>query len=330
MVSHTTRLTETRVIRLRSGIEFSLPGAMMKLDVVQKVITNPHFVKLAVQAASCMRDDLINILTQIEQIYYCEYVKCFDASTLRSTIRDVADAAFKYADSVKDLYYFCNQSNISEIKENLSKGNSKPLCQFVQRKSFYIEETISHHSFFCASLDAVRVALSTAAEDVVKNQSKAKLKKNATRAVGGSTTAAVLVGGATVSFVAGYFTFGIGTAIGLPLTAAVGATTGIVTHFVANDFHKAEKALRNHAGKFASLKDIAEKINEPIIVLNRQVVTFDRRHRSLQHMEQHHDYHSCCSTLDSLYELSSTQYPTITQLLDDIQLIKDRISATEV
>ena len=294
------------------------------MEVVARVFTNHHFINAAGEAVSRMRNDLINILGQIELIYHCCYLKSFDATALKSAIRDVAHAAFKYADSVKDLYYFCNQSNFLEIKENLGNNNSELLYQFVRRKSFYIEEAKSHHSLFCACLDIVRVELSEAANEVVKNQSKAKLKKNATRAVGGGATTAVVVGGTTISLVAGYFTFGIGTAIGLPITAVVGAATGVVTHFVAEDFRKTEKALRTYSEQFASFKDIAEKINEPVNTLNREITTFERRHRSLEHME-HHDYHTCCCTLDTLYEISSQQYPIIAQLLQDIQHFKDEL-----
>jgi len=297
------------------------------MDVAVRVITNPNFINAVGrlgEAANCMRNDLISILNQVEKIYHCQYLKCFDATALKSAIRDVAIGAFRYADSVKDLYYFCNQSNFLEIKENLINDNNDLLYQFVQRKSFYIDEAKSHHSSFCACLDNVRVELTTAANEVVKNQSKAKLRKNASRAVGGSATAAVITAGTTISVAAGYFTFGIGTAIGLPITAVAGVTVGIVTHFVAEDFRKTEKVLRTYAEQFASLNNIAEKINEPVDAISRETVTFERQHRSLQCME-HHDSHTICCTLDILREISTQQYPIIIQLLKDIQRFKDEI-----
>jgi len=297
------------------------------MDVAVRLITNHNFIKAVNrlgEAANYMRNDLICILNQVEEIYNCQYLECFDAIALKSAIRDVANGAFRYADSVKDLYYFCNQSNFLEIKENLINNNNDLLFQFVQRKSFYIEEAKSHHSSFCACLDNVRMELTTAANEVVKNQSKAKLRKNASRAVGGSATAAVITAGTTISVAAGYFTFGIGTAIGLPITAVAGVTAGVVTHFVAEDFYKTEKALRTYADKFASLNNIAEKIKEPVDALSRGTVTFERQHRSLQLME-HHDNHTICCTLDMLYEISTQQYPIIVQLVKDIQRFKDEV-----
>ena len=83
---------------------------------------------------------------------------------------------------------------------------------------------------------------------------EAKVAKNLTRGIGGATTGAVVAGSAAVgigaSVVAGAFTFGVGTVIGLVATAAISgvvgvggvAIGGVVTHTVASSFKEAEDA----------------------------------------------------------------------------------------
>ena len=292
---------------------------------IAKIVSSEHVVRAGSDAAGCMRRDLISILTEVEQIYHCQYVKSFDATALKVIVKEVADTAIKFADCVNDLYYFCIQSNFLEIKEGLRNKDSAPLLRFLDRKRFYIEETKSHHSSFCGSLSNAREVCSTGADELVNYQSKARVRKNAARGVGGTAAAATLAGGTTVSIVAGYFTFGIGTAIGLPITFLAAITAGAITHFVAQDFRKTEKTLRKHANQFASIKDIAERIYEPVNIIVRQFVCFERQHKSMQHM-QHYDYHICCCTLNRLYEISTQQYAEIVQLLEDIERFRNALN----
>jgi len=157
------------------------------------------------------------------------------------------------------------------------------------------------------------------------DQKQESVMKNTARGVGGTAAAATLASGTTVSIVAGYFTFGIGTVIGLPITFLATFTAGAVTHFVAQDFRKTEKTLRKHADQFASCKDLADKLKEPVNIIIRQFICFERNHGFLQSME-HYDYHICCCALDKLYEISSQQYPVILQTLEDIECIKSALN----
>ena len=83
---------------------------------------------------------------------------------------------------------------------------------------------------------------------------EARNAKRLTKGIGSATTGAVVAGSAAVgistSIVAGAFTFGVGTVIGLVATAAVSGVVGIggvaigsvATHTVASSFKKAEDA----------------------------------------------------------------------------------------
>ena len=63
--------------------------------------------------------------------------------------------------------------------------------------------------------------------------------------VGGAATTATIVGGTAASIIAGVFSLGIGTVIGLPLTAAASITAGAVTQVVAEEYADAEGVFRN-------------------------------------------------------------------------------------
>ena len=78
---------------------------------------------------------------------------------------------------------------------------------------------------------------------------KARNAKNLTRGIGGATTAAVVAGGGvTTSIAAGAFTLGVGTVVGLAVTAVVSGVVGIggitigsaVTHNLASSYKKSE------------------------------------------------------------------------------------------
>lgn len=105
------------------------------------------------------------------------------------------------------------------------------------------------------------------------------MQKKATRAVGGIATAGVLVAGVggavAASFVAGFFTFGIGTVVGLSVTAAVSAVagtgaaaaTGAATPFIVLDRKKLERDFRTMLQSFRQVESHTTRVEDFINTL---------------------------------------------------------------
>ena len=103
---------------------------------------------------------------------------------------------------------------------------------------------------------------------------KERAKKNATKVVGGAAAtgalAAGVAGGVAASVVARIFTFGIGTIVGLSLTAAgsvvagsgIAAATGVATHCIASDFAESERNFRELSRSFGDVRSSASRVLE--------------------------------------------------------------------
>ena len=107
----------------------------------------------------------------------------------------------------------------------------------------------------------------------------ANMQKHATRTVGGTVAtgvfAAGVAGGVAASVVAGIFTFGIGTIVGLSLTAAgsvaagsgIAALTGVATHCIAVDRQKLETEFRTLLRSFREVESHAMRVEDFINAL---------------------------------------------------------------
>ena len=101
--------------------------------------------------------------------------------------------------------------------------------------------------------------------------------------MGGAATTAIVAGGlgtgVVLSVIAGVFTFGIGTIIGLSATAVGTAATGVlvggvstvITAHVASDYADTETAFRLQKGSVASLQKIRTKMEQAVRSLNCKV-----------------------------------------------------------
>ena len=103
----------------------------------------------------------------------------------------------------------------------------------------------------------------------------ANMQKLATRTVGGAVATGVFAAGVAASVVAGIFTFGIGTIVGLSLTAAgsvaagsgIAALTGVATHCIAVDRQKLETEFRTLLRSFREVESHAMRVEDFINAL---------------------------------------------------------------
>lgn len=174
-----------------------------------------------------------------------------------SEIKYFIDKAHEYIGKINDIpYYFqCEFSGEStwtdyqRCKTRFEKGMK------ILQECLVIYETLKS---YCK--DAQR-SCDAAAEELYDKAESARKKKIAARATGAVLTGAGVGTGVALSVVAGVFTFGIGTVVGLATTGAVAAAagvgSGVAGAVVGEYFNRSADNFRQMSKNFLRLSDHA-------------------------------------------------------------------------
>ena len=197
--------------------------------------------------------------------------------------------AQSYSVMVGNLSTIANQERIATINEMLQSQppNQQPLRDYIKELELTIGEVQKRYTDFSA---ACNTGIELTNDAVETNEAKAiaaRTKKRAARVVGGTaTTAIIAVGvgtGITLSVIAGVFTFGVGTIVGLSVTAAGAAAAGVgfggvsaaVTAHIASDYEETETAFRRLKEIVASMENIRTEMQQAVRCLHRKVEVID-------------------------------------------------------
>ena len=206
-------------------------------------------------------------------------------------VNDAIRAADTYISSVNELFSFGEDIDFSSIRKDIALSNNIQLESFVTEMGELLKSIGKDHADLVTKCREASEKCTEYAESCSRQQAKAKAKKNKVRAVGGTTSAVFLgggvaAGGAAASVFAGIFTFGIGTVVGLGLTAAaagtVGAGVAVATHCTAHGFNKVEKSLRSVSFCFKDLASVRNDIKDQCDELHEKVENYERKHSILQ------------------------------------------------
>ena len=205
-------------------------------------------------------------------------------------IKDAIQKAYQYIDSVDDLMWWLSQSKLLVSAFNGLNSNNpdlKPwqeLLDKVHETSNKVGENYKELEEACSEASKI---CSDASDACIQESKNAAAKSTTTKVVGGTVVAGAMAagigGGVAASVVTGVFTFGIGTIVGLGITAAastvaglgIGATTA-ATHVIAKEFEKASKAFRQLCQKFDDLLDITHKLQEESAKVNNKIIHISR------------------------------------------------------
>ena len=290
-------------------------------------LSNERVIDELKSFAGTLKLELSNICADIERLNHEKYRKVSEIQEVTQSIRSVANSAVLFVDSVDDLYYYCMKTNFSEIKASAYNKDLNPLLKFVALMDGFLKSIgIKYESFQADCRTAIKEC-NAAADRCCRLQAEARTRRDATRIIGGVATATTIVGGTAASIIAGVFTLGIGTAIGLPLTAAASFTAGAATHVVSEEFAGSERVFRKYSHKFSSLTSLALDINDRAAQVHREVERFDNSQISL-HCLDHHTYHSICTVLDRLYELAREYRPATANCLEEAKRCKENVNNT--
>jgi predicted transcriptional regulator len=204
------------------------------------------------------------------------------------------------------------ETRVREIKDQLKMGDSKLLQTYINQVLRYIQQTQVHYETLSAAWEELMSHLNTTISHCASKKREAKTLQTTARVVGGATTVAGLgaVGaGVTLSVIVGVFTFGIGTIVGLSVTAGVAvvggvataATSGATTTYLAEVYFK--KALKTFESIYKDLKELqaeARKLEFYTSELNESMKIISDDTTNVNKSVSEAEYKLICEVLDAL------------------------------
>lgn len=237
-------------------------------------------------------------------------------AVLSTKIRLVVDGSEEYVKVFEDLCWIgYNEERMKRMKAQVLCGDFGELTDFIRQLSYFLEKSQESYGGVKKAIDGLLSRTKTAAQHFRNLERKEKRKKNTTRAVGGSVaTGAVAVGaagGVTLSVVAGVFTFGVGTIVGLSITAIATAVagagiatgTGVATHCIASSFAESEKECMELSQSCSKLLSAAEEMEEFIGSIRVAVKLISTNLELVQKTKaSHNDHRSLVAALKCLWK----------------------------
>lgn len=260
---------------------------------------------------------------------------------IKNAIADLKLAVYKYylfVDSVDDVYWYGrDQSRMTRICEGIQRGDYQELRDFTDlltrslsaAEGYYQESVKAFHRAETSSLNGAEHCRTVARE--------ARSKEITTKAVGGTVAAGAIVagtaGGVAASVVAGLFTFGIGTIVGLSLTAvgsvaagaAVGTGVSVATHVIASDFNELEEKFTCLSRLFAEVHFCTSVMLDDILFMKSTLVSTSRKVDTAKYvMYNYRQTSNLHCQIKQLFEQFGECYKESSQCRADLKRVHDR------
>lgn len=269
-------------------------------QIVCKVIGN---VNSAVEKINSLDVDGVELKQQNE--------KC------KQNLEAVTAKGEAFLNSVIKLLCFANldASEIEQHRISFQHGDFKPLKDYITQIRRYLERSENHYQAFLSAFREAKSLCKDTSTRCEKKMIEARNWKVVARAVGGGATVAALGagigGGVTLSIVAGVFTFGIGTVVGLSITAVAAMTAGVgtaavagvATHLVAESFEKARATFESICSELGKtdleLKSLERRMSDLEMVIASVIDDIENVDASIASDVQHKQF---CKVFDILVE----------------------------
>ena len=211
------------------------------------------------------------------------------ARSLKSEFQQTNYRANVFVESVNNVFRYCSQQcEMSAIITEVKEGDFDGLKDFLEKLGSLLSACEENYQLFEEDLKEFYKNANTAAAMCDRLSREADFKKRVTQAGGGTVAAGLLAtgvgagvgaAGVTASVIAGLFTFGIGTAVGLAVTgaavagttAAAGATAAVVTAKTADHYDKLAQGFKRSAEAVAKIQTHASALSNHITTLKDNV-----------------------------------------------------------
>ena len=174
-------------------------------------------------------------------------------------------------------------------------------------------------------------------------RSKVQIGRRVVQIGGGAAATGIIAGGAatgiTLSIVAGVFTFGVGTIVGLSLTAAGTAIAAVVigggtvagTHFAARHLRKISKHFREIETAFNSLSGNTSNLSNNVGRVESLLQRAADELESIDYCHDHQMLENICTALDDLSNSCRRLYLCTSDCRENLreidELLKEEVAA---
>lgn len=254
----------------------------------------------------------------------------YKAKNIIRKMPEIFTLANSYLDRVGNVFcHVCNEASRERVMRALRVYNQTPLKEVIGLLCKSLSQATQHHSIFmkfvakmsgeeCGAIakrdqhcnqqnikttetrdGGKGVNCHKLAEECEHKAKTAKNQKLATEVIGGTLSAVATAGGigsgvtlacVTASVAAGSFTFGLGTVIGLGLTATAGVAMGVVgsvtTHLVASDFKTKQGQLEKLSTVFNTMCDVSVKSVQAVSNINSQLQMLEQELDIMEYCQQ--------------------------------------------
>ena len=257
----------------------------------------------------------------------------------------VVEAAYEFLNEVDDIFYYCQSDSMKEAirKLSCSPPDLSRLRNLLSQLGNSLEMAESKYSMLVEICNVASQSYCEAAKTCACKETDSQKKKGVTKGVGGTvagvtlaggTAAAatgVAIGGVAISAVAGVLTFGVGTIVGLGVTAAVtggvvglgglaaGVGTAVATHHIAKKYQDSEDNFRRIGAEFKALLGFANELNEEVSQVHTTQVNISAKVNNVKDSTDKEDIALIKETLKRLEQACSDTYATISACRDEVK-----------
>ena len=258
----------------------------MALAVVKDVIqTSSSCVPLLKEVGTIVCNIANGLLDDITKLKKQGCDKLHDVKEAVRDVKELIHKAYTFIDNVDDIFQYWSKMDSNKLKD----GDTSLVNAFIDDFRKLLSKCEQLYQELEEAAKETRKSSSRAATECDKLAAEAKTKKTTAQVVGGTASAgliAMTAAGVTGSIVAGIFTFGIGTAVGLAVTgAAVAGTatagaiatgTTIITVVIAKNYSDAAKTFRGIGYRLNDLERATNGFIDGLHTLKRGVDNFER------------------------------------------------------
>ena len=317
-------------------------------NVLQSVTNSPFIVQIPEQLLELGKK--IDVLVDDVYAGFCalDDSRISATSLARHSIRvnlgTATRNAFYFVNKIDEFMWYAQDSErMAKVTADVRQGNFGELDLLLRQLSDCLEQAMEYYAIFKESCNQAKRECETGAEICASKSRETRLRKKKTQIKGGvlagaglSGAAAVAAGGTVASVVAGIFTAGIGTVVGLAVTAGVtavtlggvGTTAAIATVVVANSCDDLLKKFQQLGRAFGMAADSADQLIETVSDFKYSVDTAHWQVSTIQWSYERRAFENVCSVLNELStKCSSIYYNTTSATRNKLQkILKEKMN----
>ena len=289
-------------------------------NVLQSVTNSPFIVQIPEQLLELGKK--IDVLVDDVYASFCtlDDSRISATSLARHSIRvnlgTATRNAFYFVNKIDEFMLYAQDSErMAKVTADVTQGNFGELDLLLRQLSDCLEQSMNYYAIFQESCNQAKKECETGAEICASKSRETRLSKKKTQIKGGvlagaglSGAVAVAAGGTVASVVAGIFTAGIGTVVGLAVTAGVtavtlggaGTTAAIATAVVANNYDDLIEKFHRLGRAFGIAADSADQLIETVSDFKYSVDTAHWHVSTIQWSYERRSFQNVCSVLNEL------------------------------